>query len=147
MSAGLSNVTVGTLRSIGADLFDHLVNGLDASAVSDALGEWMTTDVSGRLPGQIALAFPHTIDAGLLDTYGWPTFWHTHGDGTFIAPSLDLNASLHPVGTSPDWLLIDCAVQVGRQGRIGFARKVLDADGHLVATGASQLCCGPAPRS
>ncbi len=81
----------------------------------------------------------------LLDTYGWPAFWHTHGDGPFIAPSLDINASFHPVDPPSDWLLIDCAVQVGRHCRIGVTSKVWDTGGHLVATGASQLYCVPAP--
>jgi acyl-CoA thioesterase-2 len=81
----------------------------------------------------------------LLDTPGWPTFWHTHGGGPFIAPSLDINASFHPVEASTDWLLIDGAVRVRRQGWLGVTGKVWDAGGHLVETGGSQLCCLPAP--
>jgi DNA-binding transcriptional MocR family regulator len=55
---------------------------LDAHAVSDALGEWMTTDASGRLSDQIALAFTHAIDAGLLPT------------GTRLPPERDLADAL-----------------------------------------------------
>jgi DNA-binding transcriptional MocR family regulator len=39
---------------------------VDASTVGDALGEWMATHASGRLSDQLALAFTHAIDAGLL---------------------------------------------------------------------------------
>jgi acyl-CoA thioesterase len=53
--------------------------------------------------------------------------------------------SFHPVATPSDWLLIDCEVQVGRVGRLGVAGRVWDVDGHLVATGSSQLCCVPTP--
>jgi hypothetical protein len=84
-----------------------------------------------------------TSDPGRAGLREWLRF--RPRDGPFIAASLDINASFHPVGTSSDWLLIDCAVQVGRQGRIDGTGKVWDADGHLVATGASQLCCVPAP--
>lgn len=136
----------------------------DASTVIDPGGPFpFWANLSRRTPGEHGHATmrewvrfrPHSrfddpfVDAArsliLLDTYGWPAFWHTYGDGPFIAPSLDITASFHPVDTPSDWLLIDCEVQVGRVGRLGVTGRVWDVDGHLVATGASQLCCVPAP--
>ncbi len=55
---------------------------MDAPAVAGALGEWMTTGASGRLPDQLALAFTHAIDAGLLPA------------GTRLPPERDLARAL-----------------------------------------------------
>jgi len=66
-----------------------------------------------------------------------------------VAPGYETQPAQAPDVAAPassDWLLIDCAVPVRRHGRLGVTGKVRDVDGHLVATGASQLCLVPAPR-
>jgi acyl-CoA thioesterase len=80
----------------------------------------------------------------LLDTYGWPTAWRTHGDGPYIAPNLDIAAWFYPAANPTEWLLVDYEYQVGHLGRLGVAGRVWDADGRLVATGGGQLLCVPA---
>jgi DNA-binding transcriptional MocR family regulator len=55
---------------------------VDARTVSDALGDWMSAGAPGRLPDQIALAFTHAVDAGLLPA------------GTHLPPERDLARAL-----------------------------------------------------
>lgn len=64
-------------------------------------------------------------------------------DGVELA-AVELDPLLRAVAAK-DWLLIDGTVEVGRQGRVGVTGKVRHAGGHIAATGASQLCCVPAP--
>jgi acyl-CoA thioesterase len=76
----------------------------------------------------------------LLDTYGWPAAYRVHGDGPYIAPSLDVSVWFHRPGP-PAWLLIDQEYVIGHGGLMGVAGRVWDGSGNLVASAASQLYC------
>jgi acyl-CoA thioesterase-2 len=82
----------------------------------------------------------------LLDTYGWPAAYRTHGDDRYIAPNLDTSVWFHHFGTSSEWLLVDHECAVGNDGLLGVNGRVWDEQGRLLASGGAQLCCLPSPR-
>jgi len=89
------------------------------------------------------------VDAGrslvLLDTLSWPAAWLHHGDGPFIAPSLDFGAWFHRPAVESEWLLGEAASPVAEGGTVGGTARVWDRAGRLVASGGTQLLCVPAP--
>jgi acyl-CoA thioesterase len=106
-----------------------------------ALREWLRFRPDAPVDDPFLAAARSLI---LLDTYGWPTAWRTHGDGPYIAPNLGIAAWFYPAASPTEWLLVDYEHQVGHLGRLGVAGRVWDADGRLVAIGGGQLLCVPA---
>lgn len=85
----------------------------------------------------------------LVDTMVWPASCRAHRpDGLqYIAPSLDVTVQFHRPAAHAPWLLADAIAPVASGGLIGGSTRVWSEDGHLVASGGSQLICRPLPVS
>ncbi len=81
----------------------------------------------------------------LLDTMGWPAACHLHTRTTFMAPSIDLSVAFHRWRPAEPWLYAQGVSPSASGGIVGCESKVWARDGTLLATGASQLLCRPAP--
>ena len=82
----------------------------------------------------------------LLDTMSWPAVRNAHIEQpAFIAPSLDVSVQFHALAPESDWLLCETISEIARDGLIGFRSRVWSNDRHLLASGAGQLLCRPAP--
>lgn len=76
----------------------------------------------------------------LIDTLIWPA--HHRGRGVqidYVAPSLDITVWFHDRCGEGDWLLIDVAADVARDGLIHGHTRVWSEDGRLLASGGSNL--------
>ncbi|MFT4049668.1 MAG: thioesterase family protein [Solirubrobacterales bacterium] len=74
-----------------------------------------------------------------LDTYGYIAANRKYFNERFVSPNLDTSAWFHDIGAQTDWLLIDHASPVAREGLIAVDGRVWSEDGVLVASGAAQL--------
>lgn len=81
----------------------------------------------------------------LLDTFGWPAAYQKYRGADYIAPNLDVNVCFHQSASQSEWLLIDHECPVAADGLLGVSGRVWDGDGRLIASGAAQLLCVPAP--
>jgi acyl-CoA thioesterase len=82
----------------------------------------------------------------LLDTMSWPAATQAHSSPTpYVAPSLDVSVQFHRGAPRSEWLFCDTRAPLATGGLIGSQAQVWSEDGHLLATGNSQLFCRPNP--
>jgi acyl-CoA thioesterase-2 len=82
----------------------------------------------------------------LADTMSWPAVRSAYVEPPgFMAPSLDVAVQFHALAPESDWLLCETSAEIARDGLIGFRSRVWSTDRHLLASGAGQLLCRPAP--
>ncbi len=81
----------------------------------------------------------------LADTLGWPAVCRLHIRPEFIAPSIDLSVAFHRNRAREPWLFAQATADSAANGLIGCESRVWSRDGVLLAVGASQLLCRPAP--
>jgi acyl-CoA thioesterase len=62
-----------------------------------------------------------------------------------MAPSLDVSVQFHALAPESAWLLCETSAEIARDGLIGFRSRVWSEDRQLLASGAGQLLCRPAP--
>jgi acyl-CoA thioesterase-2 len=79
----------------------------------------------------------------LADLPSWPSgnrphAWRQH---PYVAPTLDLQVSLHRLVPDEPWLLVEGTSPVATNGLIGFTSRVWTPAGQLVATGNGQTLC------
>jgi acyl-CoA thioesterase len=74
-----------------------------------------------------------------LDTYGYIAANRKYFNERFISPNLDTSAWFHDIRAQTDWLLIDHASPIARNGVIAVDGRVWSSDGVLVASGGAQL--------
>jgi len=79
----------------------------------------------------------------LLDTLSWPAAVQAHPETPYTAPSLDVVAWFHRAAPEAAWLLADHVSPVGAGGLLGTTGRIFSPDGHLLASGGSQLLCVP----
>lgn len=92
-------------------------------------------------------------DAGryllLIDTYIWPAANGAYTQATeshgYMAPSLDVDARFHRLAPDSEWLLVSAVAPIAAEGFIGGTTTIWSEDRKLIASGASQLLCRPAP--
>lgn len=65
--------------------------------------------------------------------YQWPM--------RHVAPNLDLHVQFHRFAEASEWLLVDAAAPIAREGLIGTTLRLWDENGELVASGGSTLFC------
>src|SRR5690606_4413877 len=91
------------------------------------------------------------VEAGrlavLVDTFMWPAASRAYAAGELrhIAPSLDLQVSFHRLAHDTEWLLVDAVSETACEGLVAGRASVWSPDGALVASGAQQMLCRPAP--
>jgi acyl-CoA thioesterase len=89
------------------------------------------------------------VDAGrallLVDTLGWPAATRAYrpDEVAFYAPSIDVTARFHALGSDSPWLLAEARSPVARDGLVAATASVWAADGRLLATGGQQMLCRP----
>jgi acyl-CoA thioesterase len=83
----------------------------------------------------------------LIDTLGWPATWLKHPDAPFRAPSLDVAVFFHAPASHSEWLLAESVSAIAKNGLVGTSGRIFDRDGRLIASGAAQLLCVPAPQN
>jgi acyl-CoA thioesterase len=81
----------------------------------------------------------------LLDTLGWPAVCSRHPRSEYMAPSIDLSCAFHRARPDEAWLYAQARADSAANGLIGCDAKVWARGGTLLAVGASQLLCRPAP--
>ena len=82
----------------------------------------------------------------LLDTLSWPAVRsHYVEQPAVIAPSLDVTVQFHALAPDSEWLLCETSAEIARDGLIGFRSRVWSSERQLLASGAGQLLCRPAP--
>lgn len=82
----------------------------------------------------------------LADTMSWPAVRSAYVEQpAFMAPSLDVSVQFHALAPQSDWLLCETTAEIARDGLIGYRSRVWSTDRHLLASGAGQLLCRPAP--
>jgi acyl-CoA thioesterase-2 len=81
----------------------------------------------------------------LLDTGIWPATCNLHTRSAYMAPSIDISAAFHRSRTEEPWLYAVSRSTSAAGGVIGGDGHVWSRDGALLAVGASQLLCRPAP--
>lgn len=82
----------------------------------------------------------------LLDTMSWPAVRNRYVEQpAVIAPSLDVSVQFHALAPDSDWLLCETSAEIARDGLIGFRSRVWSSARQLLASGAGQLVCRPAP--
>jgi acyl-CoA thioesterase len=64
-----------------------------------------------------------------------------------MAPSIDLSCAFHRARATEPWLYAQARADSAANGLIGCNAHVWARDGALLAVGASQLLCRPAPTS
>jgi acyl-CoA thioesterase-2 len=79
----------------------------------------------------------------LADLPSWPSGHRPHAwkEPPFIAPTLDLQVTLHRLVPGEEWLLLEGTSPVGADGMIGFTSRLWTVDGGLVASGGGQTLC------
>ncbi|HET7721787.1 MAG TPA: thioesterase family protein [Acidimicrobiales bacterium] len=85
----------------------------------------------------------------LADLPSWPSGHRPHAwqQPPFIAPTLDLQVTLHRLVPGEEWLLLEGTSPVAADGMIGFTSRLWTVDGRLVASGGGQTLCRPVPTS
>jgi acyl-CoA thioesterase-2 len=82
----------------------------------------------------------------LLDTMSWPAVRNLYVEQpAVIAPSLDVSVQFHALAPDSEWLLCETSAEIARDGLIGFRSRVWSRERQLLASGAGQLLCRPAP--
>jgi len=81
----------------------------------------------------------------LLDTIGWPAASQLHPRVGFIAPSIDLSVAFHRSMPDEPWLFAQATSPSANGGLVACESRVWARSGELLAVGASQLLCRPAP--
>jgi acyl-CoA thioesterase II len=81
----------------------------------------------------------------LLDTLVWPAACNLHVRSEYMAPSIDISAAFHRFRPAEPWLYAQACSQSAGGGLVGGESRVWSRDGTLLAIGASQLLCRPAP--
>jgi acyl-CoA thioesterase-2 len=81
----------------------------------------------------------------LLDTLVWPATCNLHRQSAYMAPSIDISAGFHRFRPDEQWLYAQSTATSADNGLIGGEGRVWARDGTLLAVGASQLLCRPAP--
>jgi acyl-CoA thioesterase II len=81
----------------------------------------------------------------LADLPSWPSGHRPHAwrQPPFIAPTLDLQVTLHRLVPQEEWLLLEGTSPVAADGMIGFTSRLWTVDGSLVASGGGQTLCRP----
>ncbi|MBC7770099.1 MAG: thioesterase family protein [Phycisphaerales bacterium] len=59
----------------------------------------------------------------------------------YLGPNLDLHVQFHRFAETDEWLLVDAAAPVARDGVIGTTLRLWSEGGELVASGGSMLFC------
>jgi acyl-CoA thioesterase-2 len=79
----------------------------------------------------------------LADLPSWPSGHRPHAwrQPPFIAPTLDLQVTLHRLVPAEEWLLVEGTSPVAADGMIGFTSRLWTVDGRLVASGGGQTLC------
>jgi acyl-CoA thioesterase len=89
------------------------------------------------------------VDAGravlLIDTLTWPAACNPHPDSAYIAPNLDLSVWFHASDPGSEWLLADHVSPIATGGLVCGRGQVWSESRQLLASGAAQLLCSPAP--
>jgi acyl-CoA thioesterase-2 len=82
----------------------------------------------------------------LLDTLSWPAVRAAYVEQPgFIAPTLDVAVQFHALAPDSEWLLCETEAEVAHDGLIGFRSRVWSQARRLLASGAGQMLCRPAP--
>lgn len=83
----------------------------------------------------------------LADLPSWPSATRPHAwrQPRFVAPTLDLQVTLHRLVPEEPWLLLEGISPVAADGLIGFTSRVWSREGRLLATGGGQTLCRPVP--
>ncbi len=81
----------------------------------------------------------------LVDTLGWPAACGRHVRNDYMAPSIDLSCAFHRPPTGEEWLYAQGVSPSAAHGLVGCESRVWSRSGALLAHGASQLLCRPAP--
>lgn len=81
----------------------------------------------------------------LLDTLGYPAAMQHHVHSPYIAPSLDLSVAFHRSKPDEPWLFGQATAPSASGGLVACESRVWARGGELLAVGASQLLCRPAP--
>jgi acyl-CoA thioesterase-2 len=82
----------------------------------------------------------------LLDTMSWPAVRAAYVEQpAYMAPSIDVSVQFHALAQESEWLLCETSAEIAREGLIGYRSRVWSTDRHLLASGAGQLLCRPAP--
>jgi acyl-CoA thioesterase-2 len=82
----------------------------------------------------------------LLDTLSWPAVRAAHvEEPAFIAPTLDVAVQFHALAPDSEWLLCETHAEIAREGLIGYRARVWSQARQLLASGAGQMLCRPAP--
>lgn len=82
----------------------------------------------------------------LLDTLVWPAAANLHVRAPYVAPSIDISVGFHRWRPDEEWLYAQAVATSAGGGVIGGDGRVWARDGTLLAVGASQLLCRPAPQ-
>lgn len=85
----------------------------------------------------------------LADLPSWPSANRPHAwrQPPFIAPTLDLQVSVHRLVPGEQWLLLEGTSPVAADSLIGFTSRLWTVDGRLVASGGGQTLCRRVPPS
>lgn len=75
----------------------------------------------------------------MLDTFGYLAARQKYTDGPLFAPNLDTSAWFHDIGAQTEWLLIEHANPIARDGVMFVDGKVWSETGVLVASGCAHL--------
>ena len=83
----------------------------------------------------------------LADLPSWPSAHRPHAwsQPPFIAPTLDLQVTLHRLVPDEQWLLLEGTSPVAADGMIGFTSRLWTTEGRLVASGGGQTLCRRVP--
>ena len=81
----------------------------------------------------------------LADTLSWPAAEQLHPRAAYIAPSIDISCAFHRARPAEPWLYARAYSSSAADGLIGCDSRVWARDGTLLAVGACQLLCRPAP--
>lgn len=75
----------------------------------------------------------------MLDTFGYLAARQKYTDGQLFAPNLDTSAWFHDIAAQTEWLLIEHANPIARDGVMFVDGKVWSEGGVLVASGCAHL--------
>lgn len=82
----------------------------------------------------------------LLDTFGWLAQYPAHpkdDPSPWVAPNIDYHYRFHRPTQHADWLHMRVRAPIAEAGLMATDGEIRDAEGYLLATGASQLMCLP----
>ena len=82
----------------------------------------------------------------LLDTFGWLAQYPAHPEedpSPWVAPNIDYHYRFHRPTRHAEWLHMRVRAPIAEGGLMATDGEIRDAEGYLLATGASQLMCLP----